>query len=151
MLFHRAPKNTVRTIQTYCRAAKKEIITLIESGIIYFGVGGALGFDTIAALTVLNLKEKYPQIKLIMVLPCIEQADSWSKDDVKIYNQILGQADKVVYTSEHYHSGCIHKRNRHFADNSSVCICYLADSKGGTAYIVNYAQQKGSQIINISL
>ena len=49
---------------------KKTIIEYIEKGYCYFGAGGALGFDTIAAQTVLNLKENYPQIKLILVLPC---------------------------------------------------------------------------------
>lgn len=52
---------------------KAEIIGLIRQGVIYFGVGGALGFDTMAAQAVLALKESYPQIKLILVLPCKTQ------------------------------------------------------------------------------
>ena len=48
----------------------KAIVTLLVSkGFKYFGTGGALGFDTLAAQTVIELKKKYPQIKLIMVLP----------------------------------------------------------------------------------
>ena len=48
---------------------------LIQSGYLYFGVGGALGFDTLAAKTTLQLRERYPKIKLILVLPCVSQAD----------------------------------------------------------------------------
>ena len=58
---------------------KKELAKLINQGIQYFGCGGALGFDTLAALTVISLRKKYPQIKLIMVLPCKEQARSWKE------------------------------------------------------------------------
>jgi len=35
---------------------KKAIIECIGNGIIYYGNGGALGFDTLAALAVLELK-----------------------------------------------------------------------------------------------
>ena len=130
---------------------EQEIITLINQGVRYFGSGGALGFDTAAALTVLKLKEDFPHIRLILVLPCKNQADSWNEKDKKIYHLILNQADKVVYTSEHYYAGCMHKRNRHLADHSGVCICYLTESKGGTAYTVAYARGKGLKVINIAL
>ena len=35
---------------------KTEIIDLIKRGVIYFGAGGALGFDTFAEQTILELK-----------------------------------------------------------------------------------------------
>ena len=40
---------------------KKEIIGLIECGVVFFGAGGALGFDMLAEEMVLELKEDYPQ------------------------------------------------------------------------------------------
>ena len=48
-----------------------------------FYIGGTVGFDTVAALTVLKLKEKYPFIKLHLVLPCPpeEQSKYWSVSD----------------------------------------------------------------------
>ena len=47
------------------------LVKLIEQGYRYFGAGGALGFDTLAAQVVLRLRERYPQIRLILVLPCL--------------------------------------------------------------------------------
>ena len=75
----------------------------------YFGAGGALGFDTLAAQCVLSLKKQYPHIKLILVLPCITQTKGWSKDDIATYEEIKSQADKVVYTSYDYFRGCMLK------------------------------------------
>ena len=49
---------------------KSEITAMIQQGVIYFGAGGALGFDTMAAQTVLAFREQYPHINLIQVLPC---------------------------------------------------------------------------------
>lgn len=129
---------------------KKTIEDLIERGYCYFGAGGALGFDTLAAQTVLELKSKYPQIRLILVLPCLSQADRWSDRDKAVYEDIKNRADKVVYTAQEYFKGCMHKRNRHLVNNSSVCICYLTRKTGGTAYTVDYADKNGLQVINIA-
>ena len=51
-------------------AAKLEdtIIGLIDRGIRFYGDGGALGWDTLAAQTVIILRGRYPHIKLILVL-----------------------------------------------------------------------------------
>jgi uncharacterized phage-like protein YoqJ len=129
---------------------KETLEALIDNGYCYFGAGGALGFDTIAAQTVLGLKKKHPEIKLILVLPCKNQTRGWEEKDVSVYESIIEQADKVVYTQEHYDRGCMFKRNRHLVDNSSVCVAYLTEEKGGTAYTVNYANQKGVKVINIA-
>lgn len=129
---------------------KNTVESLISEGYRYFGAGGALGFDTLAAQCVLYLKKQYPYIKLILVLPCKTQTKGWDSEDIAIYEQIKAQADKVVYTSEEYTRGCMFKRNRHLVDNSNVCIAYLTESKGGTAYTVNYAKQKKIQVMNLA-
>ena len=128
----------------------KVLDNLIKDGIIYFGAGGALGFDTLAAEVVLEKKCVYPQIKLILVLPCPDQTKGWPSTDIDKYNYILSQADKIVYTSEKYYTGCMHKRNRHLVNNSSYCICYLENDTGGTAYTVGYANENGLKIYNIA-
>lgn len=129
---------------------EKVILSLIQSGYLYFGVGGALGFDTVCAQTVLRLRQSYPQIKLILVLPCLSQADRWSPADKAIYQEIMDQANKVVYISQEYTRDCMFKRNRHLVNYSSVCICYLTRGYGGTAYTVDYARKHGLRIINLA-
>lgn len=132
------------------RKLESSIELLIRSGYLYFGTGGALGFDTLAAKTILQLRKQYPRIKLILVLPCVSQADRWPPADIAAYQEIMEQADKVVYTSQKYTRDCMFKRNRHLVDYSSACICYLNKDTGGTAYTVKYAQKCGLQIINIA-
>lgn len=74
-----------------------EIIKLIAQGVTYFMAGGALGFDTLATQTVLDLKRDYAQIKLILAIPCQDQADKWNYKDKIIYENIKENADKVIY------------------------------------------------------
>lgn len=126
-----------------------QIIDLIDKGYLYFGTGGAIGFDTMAAQMLLELREEYPQIKLILILPCSEQTRGWSLSDIAIYEGIKARCNKIVYTSEAYTKDCMFKRNRHMVDNSSVCVCYLTRENGGTAYTVQYAKGKGLNVIYI--
>lgn len=123
---------------------------LAAQGIIYYGAGGALGFDTISATAVLKLQHTISQIKLILVLPCLSQAQRWSKRDQEVYESIKAQANKVVYTSQDYTRDCMFRRNRHLVDHSGTCICYLSKPQGGTAYTVDYAKKKGLKIINLA-
>ncbi|MBE6719036.1 MAG: DUF1273 domain-containing protein [Ruminococcaceae bacterium] len=129
---------------------RNTVIELINKGVIYYGAGGALGFDTIAAQTILDLKAEYPQIKLILVLPCINQTAKWKQSDVDMYEYIKSKCDKYVYTSKEYYDECMKKRNRHLVDNSAYCICYLTHNRGGTYYTYNYAKENGLQIFNVA-
>lgn len=84
------------------RRLRKAIKLSIKNGYRYFGAGGALGFDTLAAQAVLELKKKYSDIRLILVLPCLSQTRHWNEADISEYERIKTIADKVVYTSKEY-------------------------------------------------
>jgi len=127
-----------------------EIVDLIRQGVRYFGAGGARGFDTMAAQAVLRLRAEHPHIRLHLVLPCKAQAINWSEGDKATYNHVLGQADQVVYTAKLYERGCMEKRSRHLVESSAVCLCYLTNRRGGTAYTVEYAQLQGLRIVHLA-
>lgn len=132
------------------RSLEETIVRLYQRGVRGFAAGGALGFDTLAAQAALRLREKCPDVKLILVLPCLSQTKGWRPEDAAEYERIKSQADKVVYTSQEYTRGCMHKRNRYLADHSGMCVCYLTRNSGGTAYTVRYAKSHGLEIINLA-
>lgn len=134
-------------------AAKLEVLVLelIADGIRYFYAGGALGFDTLAAETVLRLRDQFPQIRLILALPCHEQTRGWSAASVERYESILRRANEVIYTSEHYTRGCMQRRNRFMVDYSAVCVAYCTRATGGSAYTLQYARNAGRRILLLSV
>ena len=111
----------------------------------------AWGFDMLAEETVLQLKEEYPHIKLVLVLPCPpeQQTLKWIANQRQRYYAILEKADKVRILYPQYTDDCMLTRNRHLVDNSAYLICYLREQRGGTAYTVGYAKKQGLQIIKI--
>ena len=125
--------------------------SLVKKGFRHFKAGGAIGFDTIAALKCLELKKKYPElsITLELCLPCREQTLGWSEMEKSAYHFVLERADKVRYESDVYTTGCMYARNRRLVDGSDLCVAYLSIDKGGTAYTCSYAMQKGVEVINL--
>ena len=130
-------------LDTVAERLKETVNSAIQSGYRCFITGGAIGFDTLSAQTVLNAKQ-------ILAIPCPEQADDWEQADIDEYERIKTLADSVVYVSTHNKKGCMHKRNRYMVDNSSLCIAYMTRQSGGTAYTVKYAQENNKKICNIA-
>ena len=132
------------------RALEQLLHTLIRHGATHFYAGGVLGFDTIAALTVLRLKKLYPQIQLCLILPCKNQTKMWSESDRAIYEGILTNADSVEYVSDTYTSHCMHDRNRRLVDSADICIAFCEHNGGGTAYTMAYALKNDKELVNIA-
>ena len=133
------------------RRLREEIGRLAGEGVHTFLAGGAVGFDTMAAQEVLRVRgESRPDLRLVLVLPCLGQETLWSERDAAVYRALLRQADEVIYTGEQYTHGCMFRRNRYLVDHSAHCLCYLLRPKGGTAYTVNYAQDRGLTVINLA-
>lgn len=131
---------------------EKTIEELVKNGVTIFESGGALGFDTIASLSVLKVRKKYPEVKLILVLPCKSQTIKWKESEKQMYEDIKSQADKYIYISENYYDGCMLKRNRYMVDKADHVITAWDGRKvGGTYATVNYAKQLNRKIINLSL
>ena len=113
--------------------------------------GGALGFDTQAALAVLSLRRKYPQIRLELYLPCPTQTRGWEENDRMLYTQILEQADAYHYTSTGYYHGVLQMRNREMIEGADACVAYLTNSNGGgTAYTAQLALKNNLEFINLN-
>ena len=135
-------------------AVEKRLVDVIErlvaEGYDTFVSGGAIGFDSMAAKSVLRLRKRMPHIRLVMALPCKDQHARWSLRDKKEYEYILRCADSIVCLNEAYCTGCMHMRNRFMVDNSSVCIAYLTSKTGGTAYTIKYAEESDVGVINLA-
>lgn len=139
------------TYDQLVRNVEPLVRVLMENGYQYFVCGGALGFDTFAATYICSLKQRGYNIKLVLMLPCRDQAAKWSDYSRRVYNSILSRADEIVYISDVYSPGCMQKRNRALVDASSACICYLTSEIGGTKHTVDYAFAQGVPVVNVAL
>lgn len=129
---------------------EKALTELIETeNFCDFRAGGATGFDSIAALTVLKLKKQYPNIKLHLILPCKGQDKFFTPFEKKLYRYTIANADSVTYIQERYTKESMFARNRALVDGSDLCIACLEKLTGGTYQTVNYARKQGVKTINL--
>ncbi len=123
---------------------------LIARGVRTFRAGGAIGFDTVAALRIIEKKKKAPSLRLCLFLPCKDQSRLWNGFSKEVYEFILKNSDEVIYTAETFFRGCMQKRDRALVDGSQLCVAYCLRDSGGTAYTVRYAEKKGVRVLNIA-
>ena len=108
-----------------------------------------LGFDMICAEIVLELKNKFNDIKLVAAVPCKTQNLFWEEVDKLRYENILSKADITRCVFDKYNKYCMNERNYYMVKNSSILISYFNGSKGGTYNTIKLAQKKGIEIINL--
>lgn len=128
---------------------EKTIRNLAAGGIRFFRTGGAMGFDTLAALKVIELRDELG-IELELILPCRDQTRGWSIRDRKYYDYILDVCDRHRYISNVYTRDCMLERDRRLVDGAVCCVAYCTKNTGGTAYTVCYAIKQGVEVINLA-
>ena len=75
---------------------ERAITACYQSGIRHFLCGMALGFDMLAAETLLAMKADHADIRLTAVIPFRGQPCKFNPADKGRYQSILGKADNVV-------------------------------------------------------
>lgn len=129
----------------------KGILVLYEENCRIFYSGMAMGFDIIAAETVLFLKKsKRLSFVLRAAVPFPEQSLTYTESWKKRYDSVIEQCDETVILSDSYYPGCYQKRNEYMVDKSDYVITWYDGMNGGTKNTLNYAEKNSKFILNIN-
>ncbi len=144
-----------RAIPTYATKAISDLLLrgidyLYSRGVRVFYAGGALGFDTLAAETVLAYRKTHPGVRLFLCLPHRGQSERWSTEAILRYRNILSLADGVSYVSDFYYPGVMRERNLRLLENADFCIAYVTEKTGGSVQTVSLAKKKGIPVYNLA-
>ncbi|MBQ5884609.1 MAG: DUF1273 family protein [Clostridia bacterium] len=116
-----------------------EVERLINEGATEFLLGGYGLFDHLCARIVKELKEKYPHITSVLVVPYIDKDYDKKLYDYSIYPEIERAPKKFA----------IVKRNEYMVNRADVVITYLETTFGGAYKTSEYAKRKKKIIIDI--
>lgn len=123
---------------------------LFREGCRYFYAGGAMGFDTLAASRVLLLRDKHPDVRLYLLLPCRDQTKGWPPQEQARFEEILARSDGFRYVQEEYSSSAMTARNRALVEEADACIAYLRRAASGAGQTVRAAEEKGIPVLNLA-
>ncbi|MGM9937187.1 MAG: SLOG family protein [Candidatus Ornithomonoglobus sp.] len=112
---------------------------LIKQGADTFLLGGYGSFDMMAAHIVYDLKQKYPYIRAILVIPYLNREYNTKYYDDTEYPPIENVPMRYA----------IIKRNEWMVDRADVVIAYVNHDWGGAYKTLEYANKKRKTIINL--
>ncbi|MBE5105379.1 DUF1273 domain-containing protein [Bacillus thuringiensis] len=128
------------------KALHRKLITFVEEGLEWVIISGQLGVELWAAEVVFGIQEEYPDLKLAVFTPFLEQEEGWKEDNREYYEFILSQADHIdSITKRKYESPEQFKlKNQFFIEKSDALLAVYDEEKSGSPkYIVEAAKKKG--------
>ncbi len=135
----------------------KRLTELLQKSIEYayldgyrtFCVGGAVGFDTLAAREVIRFSLSHTDVRLVLILPCINQDKKWNEAQRDAYEYVLKNASEIRYVSDEYTLDCMRRRNKELASVCELLIAYVGNEKSGSMQTVRMAKEQNKEIINL--
>ena len=111
---------------------------LIMQGADEFFLGGYGGFDLLCASVLCELKETHPQIRLVLVLPYLQNRICVEGYDETVYPPLESVPKRFA----------ISKRNEWMVQQSDILVAYVIHSWGGASKTLEYARRKKKRIIS---
>ena len=127
-------KDTVRKRLT------NEIHELLRTGYRKFYLGGYGDFDTLAAVVLSELKQDWPDMERILILPYPDRKADMTLYDSTLYPPLENVPKRFA----------ISHRNKWMIDKSDYVIVYVKRNFGGAVQFYEMAKRKGKKVINIA-
>lgn len=129
-------------------ATRKQTEKLILRGVKCFRVGGAVGYDTLAAQVLFELREKSPEIQVELYYPYEGFNSSWNEAEIEEYKRLWPCYDRRICVCETKvrPAYAYLKRDRAMVDGAEYVIAYCTKKRGGTVYTVRYAERYGCEV-----
>ena len=127
------------------------IMELYNKGHRTFLCGMAIGFDLLAAETLIDLKEKHKDIIIVACIPFIGQENRFCPTDKARYNKVINEVNSKVIIARSFSKQSYLLRNLYMLEHSSIVITYFDTNikKGGTFFTYNKAIKMGKEDRNI--
>lgn len=135
------PQKLTRPVDDIKVDLENEILKAIADGYNTFITGMALGTDIWAGRIVVRLKDRFPDLKLIAVVPFPGFSDTWDEEWREKYEQLLENADLVKTICPEYSEAAYQLRNQWMVDHSNRVIAVYDGKAGGTRNTINYARK----------
>jgi Uncharacterized protein conserved in bacteria len=129
---------------------RREIEAAVADGYEHFISGFAEGVDLMAAAAVVELREKYPQIRLEAAIPYRKRVMALTENAETA--ALLRQCHIIGVHSEEYFRDCFMRRNRIMLFLSTrVIAVYDGRDKGGTVQTLRFAHIHEKEIHEIRI
>ena len=126
------------------KALQKQLVSLLEEGLEWVLISGQMGTELWTAEVVFDLQPDYPDLKLAVLTPFLNQEEKWNDNNKEYYEMIISQADFVDSVSKQPYTNPAQFRNKdnlllHKSD--TVIILYDEEKEGSPQYFFRAAKE----------
>ncbi|PLR77186.1 hypothetical protein CU633_11600 [Bacillus sp. V3-13] len=123
-------------------AIKKQLYQLVEEGLEWVIISGQLGAELWAAEAVYELQLDFPELKLGLITPFLNQEANWNEKNKEWYESVVSQADFVdSITKKNYENQWQFRlKNQFFVEKSGLLLLlYDHEKEGSPKYLYETA------------
>lgn len=121
-------------------------------------ISGQQGTELWTAQVVLNLKDEYPELKLAIITPFLDQEKNWREEKQEEYQMILAEADFISSVTKRPYEGPwqFRARDKFLFDNTDGMLLFYDEEgkEGSPKYVKEKAmeryEQYGYEVITIT-
>ncbi|MFN2745643.1 MULTISPECIES: DUF1273 domain-containing protein [Bacillus] len=126
------------------KAIENRMLALLDEGLEWILISGQLGAEIWTAQVAFSLQEEYPELKVAVITPFLEQEKNWNEKNKELYEDVLAQSDYTEsLTHRPYESPVqFRQKNRFFIEKSDgLLILYDEEVEGSPVYMLNEAKK----------
>ena len=141
-------KNDHEAVKYIKKSIRNRLVPLVEEGLEWVIISGQLGTELWAAEVVFELREEYPQLKLGILLPFLNQEESWNESNRDYYQSILTRADFVdaIFKKPYQGPQQLRIKNQYMVQKSdAILIIYDSEKEGSPKFPYLEAQKRQEQ------
>jgi uncharacterized phage-like protein YoqJ len=127
------------------KALEKQLRSLMENGLEWVLITGQLGVELWAAEVTYHLQEEFPEVKVAVITPFLQQEENWNEENKEYYEMILAQADFVDSISKRkYESPLQYRLKNQFIVQKSdgLLLVYDEERPGSPKYLYEVAKKR---------
>ncbi|HEO8421275.1 DUF1273 domain-containing protein [Niallia sp. FSL W8-0635] len=130
-------------------ALRKNLEIMLEEGLEWVLISGQLGTELWAAEVVFDLQmEEYPDLKLGVITPFLEQEKNWKEANQEWYEEIIMQADFVDSVSKKPYESPQQLKDKNvflLKKSDALLLFYDEENPGSPKYLYELAQMYQQQ------
>jgi uncharacterized phage-like protein YoqJ len=129
------------------KAIRKQLIPIIEEGLEWVLISGQLGTELWAAEEVFKLQLDYPELRLAILTPHLDQEVKWNDTNKELYEMVLAQADFVdsITKRPYENPGQLKVKNQYIVQKSDALLAFYDDEKKGSPFFMIQEAGKKSE------
>lgn len=126
------------------KAIKKVLYPMVEDGLEWVLISGQLGIELWAAEVIFDIQSEYPDLKLAVITPFLDQEVKWNEQNKEWYESILARADFIDSVSRKAYEKPwqFRLKNQFFIEKSdALLLVYDQENEGSPKYLYEMAKK----------